>query len=194
MPLSYMAPAYIVPSDLSAMKLTSGEFLAAELERLGMTRADLAKKVGVEWPTINRWVKDDGFTRKNRVAAAAALGLQPDHFEVPPVTILHQLKCQEMCQKFLASPLAPPDITDEEKASLASQQIPLDRDPTEHFYAGLLYLLRGQLAPNQFEEEVAENEALARRRDAKIESIKKGAAKREQERQKSKAKPRAKRQ
>jgi transcriptional regulator with XRE-family HTH domain len=194
MPLSYMAPAYIVPSDFSAMKLTPGEFLAAELDRLGMTRADLAKTIGVEWPTINRWVKNDGFTRKNRVAAAAALGLQPDHFEVPPATILHQLKCEEECRKFLASPLAPPDITDEEKAALASQQIPLDRDPTEHFYAGLLYLLRGRLLPSRFEAEVAENEALARRRDAKIESIQKDAAKKDQASLKAKSKQRSKRQ
>lgn len=175
MPLSYMAPAYIVPSDLSAMKLTPGEFLAAEIERLGLKRADLARRVGVLWPTIDRWVKDEGFNEKNRVAAAAALGLQPDHFNVPSITIVHQLKCDEMRARFLASPLAPSDITDDEKAALASQQIPLDREPTEQFYAGLLYLLRGQLPASRFDSEVEENEALARQVAERVKAAKKAS-------------------
>jgi transcriptional regulator with XRE-family HTH domain len=184
-----MATAYIVPSNSQAMKITPGEFLSAELERLGLKRSDLAEKMGVRWPTVDRWTKDDGFTAKNRMAVAAALRLQSDHFEQPAHTVEHQLKCDEQREKFFASDLAPKDLTTEERASLVSVQIPLDREPTQHFYAAFLYLLRGQLVPSKFGAELRENESLARRAANKIEAISK-TAKKKHERRKPPAKKR----
>lgn len=185
-----MATAYIVPSNSRAMKITPGEFLSAELERLGLKRSDLAEKMGVRWPTVDRWTKDDGFTAKNRMAVAAALRLQSDHFEQPAHTVEHQLKCDEQREKFFASDLAPKDLTQEERDSLLSVQIPLDREPTPHFYAAFLYLLRGQLVTSKFDAELKENEGLARRAASKIEAISKQTAKKKREHRKPSTKKR----
>lgn len=166
-----MDVVYVVPSNFPRMTVTPGELLAAELEQRGIKRSDLAKLLHVNWPTVDRWVKNEGFSRKNRVNAALALKLQADHFEVPDQTLAHQAMCADVLQRFLDSPLAPKNITDEEKASLQSQQIPLHSQPTIHFYSGLLLLLRGQLDPANFRKEVEFNERLARAVSEKTEKI-----------------------
>lgn len=178
-----MDVVYVVPSNFPKMTVTPGELLAAELEQRGIKRSDLAKLLHVNWPTVDRWVKNEGFGRKNRVNAALALKLQADHFEVPDQTLTHQAVCADVLQQFLSSPLAPKNITDEEKASLQSQQIPLHSQPTIHFYSGLLLLLRGQLDPANFEEEVRLNERLARSVSEKQQAIQRIAQEAEKARQ-----------
>jgi hypothetical protein len=163
-----MDVVYVVPSNFAAMAQTPGAFLASELERIGMSRAELARLVDVNWPTVDRWVKGNGFSKKNRELAARAMGFQPDHFERPDYTSLHQELRERAIAEFLASELAPPDVTDEERVALHSQQLPLTRKPTRHFYMALLSLLRGHLDPADFATELDENEALAASVAAKL--------------------------
>jgi hypothetical protein len=188
MPVTDMDVVYVVPSNFQKMTVTPGELLAAMLERQGLKRSDLAKLVNVNWPTVDRWVQNEGFSRKNRVNAAVALGLQPDTFEVPDLTIAHREKCADVLREFLSSPLAPKDVTEEERASLRSQQIPLHLQPTIYFFSGLLLLLRGQLDPANFEAEVAENEQLSRSVAQKKEEIQRLAVEAEKTRKEKSSK------
>ncbi len=171
MTITDMDVVYVITSSSLEMTVTPGDLLAAELARQGKTRADLAKDLGVNWPTVDRWIKNDGFAQKNRVNAALVMGLQPDAFEVPEHTVVHRLKCEEVLEAYLASPRALPEITEVEKATLRSVQIPLDSVPTELFYNGLLMLLRGYLTPADLAKELEFNEGLSRSVGEKMKQI-----------------------
>lgn len=136
-----------------------------------MTRQQLAVQIGVRWPTVDRWTKDDGFNEKNQKLVAQALGLQHDYFRIPDTAIVHRLHCEQILRDFLSSPLASLDISDAEKAALSSLRVPLDRTPTQQFYLAMLMLLRGQLQTKDFERELKENEELHREKNAELTRI-----------------------
>jgi transcriptional regulator with XRE-family HTH domain len=52
---------------------TFGEYLRAQYERRGMTRADFARAVGVKYHTVYRWERGEFLPRKHVKAIAAAL-------------------------------------------------------------------------------------------------------------------------
>lgn len=162
MPTPYMDVLYVSHSDSSEMTQTLGEFLTAELKRLGVEKTELAARLKVKYPTVLRWTKDrGGFTYANRVGAAQALGLAADHFERPDHAAAHEAHCTRALDAFLASPLAA-QVSDAEKASIAAFKPPIGQTPTPLFYAGALNLVRGLLPSENFAKELAENEALAR--------------------------------
>lgn len=139
---------------------TPGHLLQQMLVERGLDKTALAEKLGVRYPTVLRWTKDDGFTHANRVKAARALGLPLSYFEKPDFSAIHEAKRQEALAEFFRSPLAA-GISDDERASLASLIVPLDRRPSVQFYAALIYLLRNHLEPQRFDQAVIENEQLA---------------------------------
>lgn len=163
-----MAAAYFIRSSFAAMRMSPGEHLAAEIKRQGLTRQALAKLLGVQWPTIDRWTKDDGFNEKNQTSAALAMGLQWDHFRAVEPAVAHRLACEQALQRFLNSPIAPPDISEAEKATLASVRFPLDKVPTPQFYPAFILMLRGWLQEQDFERELKENEELHQQKNAEM--------------------------
>lgn len=165
----YMDVLYVSHSNSSEMTQTLGEFLTAELQRLGMDKTELAARLKVKYPTVLRWTKDrGGFTRANRSAAAQAMGLAADHFERPDLAARHEANCKAALEAFLASPLAT-QVSDAERASIAAFKPPIGQDPTPLFYAGALNLVRGLIPSESFADELAENEALARSVVEKLE-------------------------
>jgi hypothetical protein len=176
MPYPNMDPVYVVASHLPEMTLTAGQFLEVELKRLEVGKTELAKRLGVNYPTVLEWCQSgkgfDGPTahnRKNRFSAAKALGLNEEHFEVPNATFLHREKCKKALQEFLSNPLAPSDVTPAELANLEGTFPPLNREPTALFYEAYFYLIRNRLKPAEFERELSENEALQRSIEKKLE-------------------------
>jgi hypothetical protein len=170
-----MDVVYVVPSDFAEMTLTSGQFLEVELRRLNVEKTELAVRLKVRYATVLDWCRGRGgfngpsaHNQKNRVAAARALGLDDNHFEIPEATYLHREKCRKALAAFLANPLAPKDITEVELANLRATFPPLDREPTELFYEGYFYLLRNRLSPSRLAAELEENEALQRSVEQKL--------------------------
>lgn len=170
MTITRMDVVYVITSNSPEMTPTPGDLLAAELVKQGKDRAYLARKLEVNWPTIDRWIRNIGFTLKNRVSAALALDLQPDAFEVVERTVEHRALCEKRLDDFLASPIGA-DASEWEKAALRSVQFPLDKAPTQAFYVGFLMLLRGQLELADFQKELALNADLARSVDEKMSQI-----------------------
>jgi len=170
-----MDVVYVVPSSSPEMTLTSGQYLEVELGRLDVEKTELASRLKVRYATVLDWCRGRGgfdgpsaHNRKNRVAAARALGLDDDHFEMPEATELHREKCRKALAAFLANPLAPKDLSEAELANLRATSPPLDREPTELFYEGYFYLLRNRLSPSRLAAELEENEALQRSLDQKL--------------------------
>ena len=171
MPTPHMDVLYVGHSNSPEMTPTTpGEQLTAELIRLGVEKTELAARLKVKYPTILRWTKDrGGFTYANRVSAAQALGLAPNHFERPDLAAEHEKKCAKALAIFLASPFAS-NITDAEKACLATFKPPVGPYPaTPLFYAGALNLIRGLLPSEEFEKELKLNDDLARSVTEKFE-------------------------
>jgi hypothetical protein len=172
-----MAAEYIVRSSFPAMKVTPGEHLAAEIKRLGLTRQKLAKMLGVQWPTVDRWTKDDGFNEKNQTSAALAMGLQWDHFRVADTAVAHRLRYEAELAAYLNGPGVPNDVTESERATLASVRLPLDQMPTEYFFSTLLHMLRGGnwLLHTDFEKELIKNTELNQRKNAELQRMRAAA-------------------
>lgn len=101
------------------------------------------------------------------------MGLQWDHFRTADAAVAHRLAYEQELEAFLKSPGAPSDITDSEKATLASVRLPLDQMPTDYFFSTLLHMLRGGnwLLHADFEEEFAKNAELNQRKNAELQRM-----------------------
>lgn len=120
------------------MQQTPGQILDAALVERGIGRSAFARSCGVSYMTVLRWCADRGFPPDARKKAALALRLPVSHFEAPDDTEVHERKCQKALEEALRNVA----VSEAERMGLSSIRIPIEREPTAHFYTASLLLLR----------------------------------------------------
>jgi transcriptional regulator with XRE-family HTH domain len=84
---------------------TPGELLAEAIERAGLTKAELGRRVGSGYARVHRWTKNQEFTPANRKMAAGVLGLAIDAFDNPDAIDERELERQRAFHDFLRRPI-----------------------------------------------------------------------------------------
>lgn len=136
-----------------------GALLQQALREKGWTKTELAEKVGVRYPTVLRWTRNQGFTASAQQKVAAALNLPLDHFSSTDAEAREKEKRKALDQLY-ADPDAA-DLTQEERLSLESVLIPPGKKPTYMFYLVMMNILRNRLEPWKEGQVIEENEAIA---------------------------------
>ena len=172
-----MDAVYVRPANYGEMILTPGQYLEVELDRLGLDKAKLARKMQIRQATVSDWCSGNGAFNgdtavavRNRRAVERALNLPEGHLDQPSEQMLHRDRCTEALEDFLKSPIAPKDITEIELTNLRGTMPPLNREPTPDFYETYLFLIRNKLKPSRYSEELAENRELARQVEQRLET------------------------
>jgi transcriptional regulator with XRE-family HTH domain len=191
-----MDVVYVRPADYAEMILTPGQYLEVELERLGLDKAKLARKMGIRQATVSDWCSGKGaFNGKTAVAARnrreveRVLGLPKGHLDKQSEMTIHRDRCAEALEEFLNSPIAPKDITELEMTNLRDTLPPINLEPDANFYETYLFLLRNKLKPSRYAEELAENRELAKRVEKQLEKAYEPVEAKSEDFKKKRAKP-----